>query len=229
MEAKADRRYRGAGAESKASSDASSAGVAETKVTPKPAPRAAKTKLTGLRGGEARVPPDIVEQSIWTTTWEAEKAGAVTSGFLPFAASLADRRVAELAREMEEKKTPLWIACDKGDTDAARLLLDRGAEVDEAAEGATTALFAALDKGHADTVRLLMERGAEIERNGYTNFLVACVFGDVEAVGRHLDGGAESTGRTTGVGTVARRMLERRPRRRGAAAAGQRRGGRPRR
>ena len=36
---------------------------------------------------EKRVPPDIVEQSIWTTTWEAGKAGAVTSGFMPFATS----------------------------------------------------------------------------------------------------------------------------------------------
>ena len=109
--------------EAKASSDASSAGVAETKVrTPKPAPRAAKPKADRVRGGEARAPTDIVEQSIWTTTWEAEKAGAVTSGFLPFAASLEDRRVQSYWRT-EEEKTPLWIACDKDDLHATRLLL----------------------------------------------------------------------------------------------------------
>ena len=66
----------------------------------------------------------VVEQSIWTTTWEAEKAETVTSGFMPFSASMADRRVLELMRGRAEGKTPLWIACDKGETDAARLLLD---------------------------------------------------------------------------------------------------------
>ena len=35
--------------------------------------------------------------------------------------------------EMEEGKTPLYIACKKGHVDAARLLLDNGAEVDRAA------------------------------------------------------------------------------------------------
>ena len=99
---------------------------------------------------------------------------------------------ADVDQTKGDGETPLWIACDKGDTDAARLLLDRGADVDKAAEGATTALFAALDVGHAGTARLLLERGAKVElANGYTNFLVACVFGDIEAVRLDLDGGAD--------------------------------------
>ena len=49
-----------------------------------------------------------------------------------------------------------------------------------------------MDTGHADTARLLLEQGAKVElANGYTNFLVACVFGDVEAVRLDLDGGAD--------------------------------------
>ena len=44
----------------------------------------------------------------------------------------------------ENGATPLYIACDKGHVDAARLLLDKGAEVDRADEDGRTPLFVCL-------------------------------------------------------------------------------------
>ena len=102
----------------------------------------------------------VVEQSIWTTTWEAEKAETVTSGFMPFSASMADRQVLELMAAAQKDKTPLYIACNKGETAAARLLLDRGADVHTADSANTTPLHMACYNGHIEIVQLLLNNGA---------------------------------------------------------------------
>ena len=64
--------------------------------------------------------------------------------------------------------TPLYIACQNGHVDAARLLLEKGAEVDRAvSEGyykGQTPLYAACQNGHVDAARLLLEKGAEVDR-----------------------------------------------------------------
>ena len=60
-------------------------------------------------------------------------------------------------RAMEGGRTPLFIACEKGRVDAARLLLDNGAEVDRAQEDGETPLEVAQRKGHAAVVALLKE------------------------------------------------------------------------
>ena len=43
----------------------------------------------------------------------------------------------------ENGATPLYIACDKGHVDAARLVLDNGAEIDRAMEDGRTPLYVA--------------------------------------------------------------------------------------
>ena len=63
-----------------------------------------------------------------------------------------------------EPKTPLFIACEAGNVDAARLLLDNGATVDRADKNGMTPLYIACWKGHVDTARLLLEKGAEVDR-----------------------------------------------------------------
>ena len=60
----------------------------------------------------------------------------------------------------ENGATPLYIACDKGHVDAARLLLDKGAAVDRAREDGWTPLRIAKSKGHSAVVALLKEWGA---------------------------------------------------------------------
>ena len=59
-------------------------------------------------------------------------------------------------RANEDGVTPLFVACQQGHVDVARLLLDNGAEVDR--NGATP-LFVACQNGHVDAARLLLEHG----------------------------------------------------------------------
>ena len=63
-----------------------------------------------------------------------------------------------------EPKTPLFIACEAGNVDAARLLLDKGAEVDRANQNGATPLYIACQEGHVDAARLLLDRGAKADR-----------------------------------------------------------------
>ena len=58
-------------------------------------------------------------------------------------------------RAMEDGRTPLFIASEKGHVDAARLLLDNGAEVDRARNDGWTPLRIAKSEGHSAVVALL--------------------------------------------------------------------------
>ena len=60
-------------------------------------------------------------------------------------------------RAMEDGRTPLFIASEKGHVDAARLLLDKGAEVDKADEDGETPLLVAKALVRASIVALLEE------------------------------------------------------------------------
>ena len=57
----------------------------------------------------------------------------------------------------EDSQTPLFVACGKGDVDAARRLLDNGAEVDRANKYGETPLDIAKQKCHWSIVALLEE------------------------------------------------------------------------
>ena len=59
----------------------------------------------------------------------------------------------------------LYDACEKGQVDAARLLLDKGADVDRARKDGVTPLWIACLNGHVDVARLLLERGAVVEHD----------------------------------------------------------------
>jgi ankyrin repeat protein len=64
---------------------------------------------------------------------------------------------AEVDRASKDGRTPLFIACQVGHVDAARLLLDNGASVYEADEDGDTPLSIAKNKGHSAIVALLAE------------------------------------------------------------------------
>ena len=72
--------------------------------------------------------------------------------------------VAEVDKANENCQTPLYIACQNGHVDTARLLLDNGAEVDKANENGVTPLYIACEKGHIDVARLLLEKGANVDK-----------------------------------------------------------------
>ena len=71
---------------------------------------------------------------------------------------------AEVDRAKEDGATPLFVACDNGRVDAARLLLENGAEVDRATENGQTPLFIACSEGHVEVARLLLDKGAAVDR-----------------------------------------------------------------
>ncbi len=60
-------------------------------------------------------------------------------------------------------ETPLFVACQKGHVDVARLLLDKGADVNRALENGATPLSVAKSQGHAAIVALLEEHSGQGE------------------------------------------------------------------
>ena len=90
----------------------------------------------------------------------------------------------ELAGRLQDGATPLWIACENGHADAARLLLNQGVDINRADKYGATPLLAACSKGHVDAVRLLLDEGAEVDRStegGQTPLFIACYNGHVDA------------------------------------------------
>ena len=61
-----------------------------------------------------------------------------------------------------EPKTPLFIACEAGNVDAARLLLDKGAEVNRATKNGWTPLDTAKNRRHDAVVALLEEHVSHV-------------------------------------------------------------------
>ena len=90
----------------------------------------------------------------------------------------------ELAGRLQDGATPLWITCENGHADAARLLLNQGVDINRADKYGATPLLAACSKGHVDAVRLLLDEGAEVDRStegGQTPLFIACYNGHVDA------------------------------------------------
>ena len=65
-------------------------------------------------------------------------------------------RGADVNQADEEGRTQLFVACQGGHVDAARLLLDNGAEVDRAKKGGYTPLSIAKRMDHLAIVDLLV-------------------------------------------------------------------------
>ena len=106
--------------------------------------------------------------------------------------------VDEVNRADEHGRTQLYIACQNGQVDAARLLLDKGAAVDRADRYGATPLYVACQEGKVEAARLLLENGAEVDRavskgwqEGQTPLFIACEFGYVDAARLLLDKGAD--------------------------------------
>ena len=81
-----------------------------------------------------------------------------------------DRRV-KVDLRTSDGATALMYACLSGNTEVARLLLDRGADVNNMAgfSQAGSPLMAAAKVGSLDGVKLLAERGADVSK-GLTHF-----------------------------------------------------------
>ena len=92
-------------------------------------------------------------------------------------------------------KTPLSIACQHGNMEAAKLLLDSGAETDVMDEAAESPMRKAVRSGHTAIVRLLLDNGANPhseQSDGYDTYLCdAAWYDSIDIVESLLDAGAD--------------------------------------
>ncbi|XP_078601076.1 uncharacterized protein LOC144876067 [Branchiostoma floridae x Branchiostoma japonicum] len=89
--------------------------------------------------------------------------------------------------------TPLFIACDKGPVDIARLLLRKGASLVKRGVGGLSPLHSAADAGRTDIVELLVQHGATLDvRDAFKNtpLMTACANNHVNTVRRLIELGA---------------------------------------
>ncbi|MER8465354.1 ankyrin repeat domain-containing protein [Mesorhizobium sp. M1409] len=89
--------------------------------------------------------------------------------------------------------TALYIACEGGNVELAKLLINRGADVNLPVSWQRTPLYAANKAGHAEIVKLLLDNGADPNRvaKAQTPLHVAAENGCLQCVIHLVDAGAE--------------------------------------
>ena len=93
--------------------------------------------------------------------------------------------------------TPLYIAAENGNMDAAKLLLEKGAKINEKTRkvnGDFTALYAAAANDHRAVLELLIAKGADINLKtgkGYTPLHIAAYENHTDVVGVLIAKGAD--------------------------------------
>jgi cytochrome c len=89
--------------------------------------------------------------------------------------------------------TSLYIACEGGNVEMAKLLIDRGADVNLPVSWQRTPLYAANKGGHADIVKLLLDNGANPNQvaKSQTPLHVAAEKGCLQCVIHLVDAGAD--------------------------------------
>jgi cytochrome c len=89
--------------------------------------------------------------------------------------------------------TALYIACEAGNVELAKLLIDRGADVNLPVSWQRTPLFAANKGGYADIVKLLLSNGADPNQlaKSQTPLHVAAENGCLQCVIYLVDAGAD--------------------------------------
>jgi ankyrin repeat protein len=94
-----------------------------------------------------------------------------------------------------EKLDGMMRAALIGNTNALRVLLDRGTGVNTTDKDGHTLLMEAVFGGHLDTVKELLERGADVnaqDSNGWTALMEAVAKGRADMVKALLDYGADT-------------------------------------
>ncbi|KAI1527404.1 Arp Ankyrin repeat [Pyrenophora tritici-repentis] len=149
---------------------------------------------------------------------------AVETGSAAVLAYLIGSKTIELDTKDARRRTPLYVAVDKGSSVLTRMLLDNGADVNAQGGDYRNALQAASERGHTEVVKLLLDKGADVNAQGglHGNALqAASERGHTEVVKLLLDKGADialsdengftpiNAASSNGHSAVARLLLER--------------------
>ncbi|KAI1523713.1 Arp Ankyrin repeat [Pyrenophora tritici-repentis] len=149
---------------------------------------------------------------------------AVETGSAAVLAYLIGSKTIELDTKDARRRTPLYVAVDKGSSVLTRMLLDNGADVNAQGGDYRNALQAASERGHTEVVKLLLDKGADVNAQGglHGNALqAASERGHAEVVKLLLDKGADialsdengftpiNAASSNGHSAVARLLLER--------------------
>ncbi|KAG9375971.1 Pfs NB-ARC and Ankyrin domain protein [Pyrenophora tritici-repentis] len=100
---------------------------------------------------------------------------AVETGSAAVLAYLIGSKTIELDTKDARRRTPLYVAVDKGSSVLTRMLLDNGADANAQDGDYRNALQAASERGHTEIVKLLLDKGADVnaQGGGYGNALQA--------------------------------------------------------
>ncbi|KAI1523435.1 Arp Ankyrin repeat, partial [Pyrenophora tritici-repentis] len=149
---------------------------------------------------------------------------AVETGSAAVLAYLIGSKTIELDTKDARRRTPLYVAVDKGSSVLTRMLLDNGADANAQGGDYRNALQAASERGHTEVVKLLLDKGADVNAQGglHGNALqAASERGHTEVVKLLLDKGADialsdengftpiNAASSNGHSAVARLLLER--------------------
>jgi ankyrin repeat protein len=93
-------------------------------------------------------------------------------------------------------ETPLHLACEEGQFEEAKLLLEKGAKIDAKDTSGRTPLHRACENGHLEVTKWLVEKGANIHavtKKDWTPLHYACRNGDLEVARLLVEKGASIT------------------------------------
>ncbi|KAG4097313.1 ankyrin repeat-containing domain protein [Neocallimastix lanati (nom. inval.)] len=100
---------------------------------------------------------------------------------------------ADINKENEDSKTPLFKAIESGNKELIEYLTEHGADINKENEDGKTPLFYVCESGNKDLVKYLVEKGADINkenRYGETPLFNACESGNKSLVKYLVEDGA---------------------------------------
>ncbi|KAI0877125.1 hypothetical protein GGS24DRAFT_448869 [Hypoxylon argillaceum] len=120
-----------------------------------------------MKFGNEKVVLCFLCTNLWRRVLREEEAAkrellipAIEKGFHLLVEELLKGKIANPSESDAKGRTPLSVACSKGDINAVKLLLDRGVKLNEANKEGQTPLDLALSSGHIGVVNLLVNNGA---------------------------------------------------------------------
>ena len=106
-------------------------------------------------------------------------------GFLNLAQHLVKEKGWKVNKENNGGKTPLHIACESGNGNIVKYLVEHGADINKENQFMETPLFAACKSGNKSLVKYLVEQGADVneeDEDGRTPLFEACGSGNLNLV-----------------------------------------------